>query len=254
MMHFVIYAIAMANPTTLPTSLVTINGDPTKAATISMLTPIYAPGDMKFRFEKMDPDDLKSSRTDLEVHLYNNLKEDNPGIDISPQSFKLALAENPYKAIRIHAVTLEAAAKMAVMESTEWSDIIQYWMSKELKGLAENSHEIVNVAFGPYPIWRSRGKKKWVIDSRVGAKSPYETLEDGAILHVIMLQRDYSATHEIMWHPMAFRINTCTNCKKLEFNGVKLKKCANCRDAYYCDQTCQRADWISHKDTCMTCD
>ena len=43
----------------------------------------------------------------------------------------------------------------------------------------------------------------------------------------------------------------CEHCKVLEVDkGRKLLKCVKCRNAYYCDEDCQRSDWARHKSVC----
>jgi hypothetical protein len=201
----------------------------------------------------MEPDDLKASRIKLEVELYKNIKKANPGLAFTPQQFRQAMAHTPFKAIRVHLLSFDVSAQMAVMETTQWSEIIDHWVKKELRGVATNPDEITSVGFGPQAIWSSRGQKKWVLDSREGAKSPYETFEDGDMLHVVMIQRQSRDTREVRWHPIAFNIRGCNYCGTLEYNGVKLKKCGNCQTAFYCDQTCQRSHWTHHKSECMKC-
>ncbi len=42
----------------------------------------------------------------------------------------------------------------------------------------------------------------------------------------------------------------CGTCGCSPENGKKLLRCARCCAAYYCDATCQRADWAEHKTEC----
>lgn len=44
----------------------------------------------------------------------------------------------------------------------------------------------------------------------------------------------------------------CTNClkKKDEASCTNLFKCSRCKSVYYCDATCQKADWKEHKKIC----
>ena len=42
---------------------------------------------------------------------------------------------------------------------------------------------------------------------------------------------------------------SCDYCKNLKANNVILK-CSRCLTTYYCDKTCQRADWSRHKNEC----
>ena len=51
------------------------------------------------------------------------------------------------------------------------------------------------------------------------------------------------------------RIRICASCSKgygenppFPSNG---KRCARCRNAWYCDKTCQKNDWRKHKNECM---
>jgi hypothetical protein len=40
----------------------------------------------------------------------------------------------------------------------------------------------------------------------------------------------------------------CFHCKRL--SKTKLRACTRCKVSYYCDETCQRASWPTHKLTC----
>jgi hypothetical protein len=46
---------------------------------------------------------------------------------------------------------------------------------------------------------------------------------------------------------------SCNSCKKSQSNVPKpLKRCAKCQKALYCSQECQRTDWPSHKQFCVS--
>ncbi|KAH8707545.1 hypothetical protein GQ44DRAFT_628549 [Phaeosphaeriaceae sp. PMI808] len=45
-----------------------------------------------------------------------------------------------------------------------------------------------------------------------------------------------------------FAINSkpCTTCS----GGPAKRRCSRCKSAYYCDKTCQKSDWKTHRNTC----
>ena len=43
---------------------------------------------------------------------------------------------------------------------------------------------------------------------------------------------------------------TLKQCRTCQKNGDNLFRCSKCKDVYYCDQECQRKDWVSHKSYC----
>lgn len=44
----------------------------------------------------------------------------------------------------------------------------------------------------------------------------------------------------------------CKRCGKTEPpQGPKMKRCAKCRFVWYCDKSCQTADWNDHKKQCL---
>lgn len=44
----------------------------------------------------------------------------------------------------------------------------------------------------------------------------------------------------------------CAHCCKVSSESQKLMCCARCHRAHYCDQKCQKADWVFHKRVCVT--
>lgn len=51
--------------------------------------------------------------------------------------------------------------------------------------------------------------------------------------------------------PLNVTIKSCRKCKK-ESND--LLRCSKCKEANYCNQECQKQDWISHKTYCKAKD
>ncbi len=43
----------------------------------------------------------------------------------------------------------------------------------------------------------------------------------------------------------------CAFCRS---SGSRLKRCGRCRNAHYCSEKCQRADWKRHRPECKRCD
>lgn len=52
--------------------------------------------------------------------------------------------------------------------------------------------------------------------------------------------------------PTSGRLATCKNCDKTEVMGDIFKRCARCRDVFYCSRECQRIDWTQHKLVCVS--
>lgn len=46
------------------------------------------------------------------------------------------------------------------------------------------------------------------------------------------------------------KIRSCANCEKTDIFQDKFLLCGACKNAYYCNQQCQRANWPSHKILC----
>jgi mitochondrial splicing suppressor protein 51 len=45
----------------------------------------------------------------------------------------------------------------------------------------------------------------------------------------------------------------CAHCNKTQASlGRRLKRCAKCRNAQYCDRTCQQNHWKQHKKACRS--
>jgi MYND finger len=42
----------------------------------------------------------------------------------------------------------------------------------------------------------------------------------------------------------------CGKREQLETEGSRMKRCSKCRDAWYCNAECQKANWPSHKKRC----
>lgn len=55
-----------------------------------------------------------------------------------------------------------------------------------------------------------------------------------------------SSGHKPILHKERRVCNACTTDKPL----AELKRCARCKNAWYCDEKCQTKDWAQHKPTC----
>ncbi len=44
-------------------------------------------------------------------------------------------------------------------------------------------------------------------------------------------------------------VRTCHGCKQM-IESYQLKRCSNCKMAYYCSKECQKKDWQKHKIFC----
>lgn len=61
---------------------------------------------------------------------------------------------------------------------------------------------------------------------------------------------EHQPFHDEATHVQA-RITDATRiCARCGASGVKLPKCARCKQVYYCDATCQRDDWERHRANC----
>ena len=130
-----------------------------------------------------------------------------------------------FKVVSINVSAYDLKFDANVMTDTTWIELIAECV-KNVKLCAQNPHEIVSVAFGIHIHWRPHGKYKFVLDTRDERRSPYNTLENGDILNITMLQRQKS---ELKWCPMIFALNKCTYCNTMESLTHKLKQCACCK-------------------------
>lgn len=76
--------------------------------------------------------------------------------------------------------------------------------------------------------------------------APAEGMED----HGAQLFRTFGPLHQVdpVLVPMTDRCSACGTAATT--GGVKLRRCARCMDARYCDAACQRRHWAVHKTQC----
>ena len=86
---------------------------------------------------------------------------------------------------------------------------------------------------------------------------PQHQLDEEAVLYIPLLTRQQlrdrmeqrNLVEELScpgW-PTKKGARICVRCKKI---AVGLRRCSRCAVVYYCDQTCQRKDWKTHKTVC----
>uniref|UniRef100_A0A6C0CY46 MYND-type domain-containing protein n=1 Tax=viral metagenome TaxID=1070528 RepID=A0A6C0CY46_9ZZZZ len=180
----------------------------------------------KIKFQKIDYDYLKSAR-----------------IKFVKKFVKITRIIPLFKIITVCIFRYDFTIDINIMDDTSWTELLKICVNN-VKNVVKNPDEITSIAFGPNIEWRPYGKYKYVLDTRDNSKLPSDIFEDGDLVHIVMIQRNDK------WHPTAWYLNKCNYCNILESTIHTLKRCAQCDSVHYCNQQCQKADWIKHKTQC----
>lgn len=70
-------------------------------------------------------------------------------------------------------------------------------------------------------------------------------------LVVYYFKEDQNKVYKAKFFKLFLKACGNSNCKRYQTNVFKLKACGRCRQVSYCDETCQKADWASHKILCL---